>query len=483
MIGASRRLVRGRLGRGVLPGDAVRVWLVGGLGLVARRLILRGILVGRGGLGFLDRLDDLDDANARLDRLRGRSAIVPDLGPVGQAVAGAEAERRQVERLGVLKGARWLSPLGQIALGDHVLLRPLDDEAHRVEAEVVGGREGQADPSVGRHLGPFLRRGREADLGAAVGKGLDVVDHRLRVELALGRLELDRVRPVPLQLEAAGQLLRVARRGHEAGRPHLVQVEVASPCRQVGPGSDRDDRSFQGANVPPLDARSPGDSGVVGEVQIVSDRHHPGRRHHGQAVVLRPVVVRRQVVDQFLLDVLQRNGPRVVAPLALVERGGIEVVAAVGAVVQADLVGAEPPRVHLGREEHVGPRNHASALGVVAGEDVHQPRIRRPGDVGQQGPPGRIEHVLRGEDDVQAEQHDDGRQRVERPGQLPLVDGRLHLHRGQVLHRPRLQGPQHRRGELLAPAAEVDVIQQAILEARVERLDLPRRVEVVDRGQ
>nr|WP_152050308.1 hypothetical protein [Tautonia marina] len=218
LVGGRVALGGGRLVAGLLllavPGRSRILW--GGLvecGAVARRLILRRrrLLVRLGRfLGFLDRIDDLQDAAAGLGILGRRGTVVADLGPVGQPIARAGADRLEIERLDVIERPGSLFALKQIPRVEDRGPLAFEVEHGRGEAEVVGGGQRERDPGIARDLDPVGLGLDEADLGDAVGEGLDVVDDRLRIQLTLGRLELDGVRAVLVDPEPAGQFLGIA---------------------------------------------------------------------------------------------------------------------------------------------------------------------------------------------------------------------------------------------------------------------------------
>ena len=112
--------------------------------------------------------------------------------------------------------------------------------------------------------------------------------------------------------------------------------------------------------------------------------------------------------------------------------------------------------------------------------DVHQPRVRRPGDVGEQGPADRVEDRLGGQERVDADDDDDPGERVEHLDQAALVDDRVDVDPRQVVHRLRLDGRHHALGQVAPAPAEVEVVDQAVLELGVRLLDRPGGVEAVD---
>ncbi|WP_152050307.1 hypothetical protein [Tautonia marina] len=170
----------------------------------------------------------------------------------------------------------------------------------------------------------------------------------------------------------------------------------------------------------------------------------PGRGQHGQAVLFGLEVVGGEVVDQVLLDIAERDRPGVVALLALIQAGRGEVLAAVAAVMEPDLVGANPPVIDLGLEGDIRAGDHPGERLIVAGLDIDETGVRRPGDIGQQRPPRRVEHVFRRQDHIEAEQDHHGGEGVERLRQIPLIDRRFHLHLGQVADGTGLQRPENR---------------------------------------
>ncbi len=157
--------------------------------------------------------------------------------------------------------------------------------------------------------------------------------------------------------------------------------------------------------------------------------------------------------------------------------GGVEL-PAVLAIVKRDLGGAGT--LNLDRKVHIRARHHMGKGVVVARLDVHQPGVGRSGDVGQKGPPGRVEDAFGREKRVEAEDDHDARERVDHPDQVPLIDDRVHLNPRKVLNSLRLDGRQEELRRLIAMAAEIEVADQAILEARIGEFDRSGRIEEID---
>ena len=306
----------------------------------------------------------------------------------------------------------------------------------------------------------------------------DVVNDRRGVGLPLGRLELDRIRSGLIDLEPPDELLRVGGRDLHRRGLALAELQVARPRRLVRPGADGDLRPLQRFDVPPLDVRPGRNAGVVRELVVERDGRDHRRGEDVQVVAQRLGVSTRQVVIHALPHV-----PHGVLPgVAVVAAGGEFLrgvkLTAVHAPVEHDLVGTGPH--DLDQEWDVRAGDDLGQLGVVPRLDFLQPSVCRPDDIAQEGPHHRSGNAFLSEHRVAAEDHDHGREHIPDLDQPALVDDGVDLDRGQVLDRLLLDRRQERLRHLPALPAEVEVINQAVLERRVGLLDRPGRVEPVD---
>ena len=90
------------------------------------------------------------------------------------------------------------------------------------------------------------------------------------------------------------------------------------------------------------------------------------------------------------------------------------------------------------------------------------------------------QNALRRKKPVEAKHDQDAGERIEGARQSLLVHDRVDLDVREITDGPRFQGRHDRLGHLAALLAQLQVIDQAVLESRVRVFDRPRRVDAVD---
>ena len=463
------RVDLGRRGGLLLDG----LWLLhrGLVGTLALLLLAHGEFLGREGV------DDLEDLPDRLEAVGLGLLRVADRQPVFELVAGTGFQGGQVEQFGPAD-RRLGGLLLEVVDRSEDRPPPVDMEGDVLEAEVVGGLEDEVDRRVARDLEGRLGRIPEGGRRGGVLEGVDVVDDRLGVGLAAGGGELDRVGAALGNLEATREREGVLGGDRHRDRAELAQVDLAGAGRLIRPGPDGDDRPLDRLDVAPLEIGASRGLGVGREVVVELDPRDHRRREDVELVAEALGVARGDVVLEVLLDVPEGRLPGVVVVLAGGELGGGEELAAVGAVVEDDLLGPGPLR--LDGEGDVRPGHDLRQVLVVARLDVDQSRVGRPDHVGQERPAGRVDDALGRQERIEAEGDHDRRQDVGHLDQAALIHDRVDLDPGQVADRLGLDGRHRRAGELGAVPAEVEVADQAVLERRVDLLDRPGGVEIVD---
>ncbi|WP_406693398.1 hypothetical protein V5E97_20445 [Singulisphaera sp. Ch08] len=117
---------------------------------------------------------------------------------------------------------------------------------------------------------------------------------------------------------------------------------------------------------------------------------------------------------------------------------------------------------------------------VIARLDVHEPSIGRSNHIRQKRPLGRVENTLGRQKGIEAEQNENGRERVGNLDQPALIDDGIDLDAGQVVHRLGLDRGHGRLRNLGPTPFQVEIVDQAVLEGGIRLLDRLRRIEAID---
>ena len=128
------------------------------------------------------------------------------------------------------------------------------------------------------------------------------------------------------------------------------------------------------------------------------------------------------------------------------------------------------PRVSVGKR-HVRPSDHLAQIRVIPRFDPVEPGVGRADDIRQKCPFDGISHALGSESVIEEDGHDDAHQGVPGVQDAPLVDHGVDLDPGQVVDRLGLDGAEDALRQDILVLAEVEIINQAIFEVRVDLLD------------
>ena len=506
-------------------------------GRVRRLLVLLGFLDRRGGLRFLGKLflklvlfergllldlglflkvdgvDDLDRSLRRGFLIGGLNPLVvvgpigflgvADRQPVVDHVPRLDAQAGRVDLDRRLEYARRFLAVREI-LGQEDLIPLIDMEDGVADAVIVGGGDEEGNLDVDRDLGRRFLGLQEGDVGRGlVGDGPDVVLHGLGVDLPLGGREADPIASRLIDVETSNQLVLSLTRdihrdlhnplglavlsfgdgprrvGRREDRPAVILEDEKRRLRRLIRGRvNRDLGPLERFHCPARDGGGRGQPGVGRGERVVRDiRDHRGAEHL-DVVVQRLRVAAGQIVVKALPDLPHRQGPGIVVIRSRTERRGRVKVAAVDAPVKQDLFGTRP--LQFDRERNIQAGNHLGKLGIVSRLDVNEQCVGRPDDVGQKGALGGVEDALGRERGIEAEDHHDAGEGVEHPQENLLADHGVDLNLGQILDRLFLHHRHDRLGEFLAMLAQVEIVDQAILERRVGPLNGSRGVKMVN---
>ncbi len=277
------------------------------------------------------------------------------------------------------------------------------------DAEIVRRFDHQRHPCIRRPL-----RGRfgpdEPGRRRNVLHHANVIKHRLRVRLPVDGVETHRVLTVRLDDERALQLARLARKGRQSHRRPRAEIEQTRPRRLIGHGRHRHTCALQGFHVAVGHAFTPRGLGIGGEVVVQRDALHQRHRHGFHFIRARAAVAAGHVIKHLARGFFDRHRPGVRERTTFGHRRLREALAAVATGEERHRVGLGAQRFHA--EIHGQTGDDLGGVGVFAGADVGESRIRRPGDIGQKRPPGRVPDILRRDPRIQTQAHDDRRQCV-----------------------------------------------------------------------